>query len=297
MSAFAQAMFDQLRQPDRDVKFRMRIVGGPGMDCRCRDFLYLRTEEQSLIRECVGGRQEPRVLDIGCGIGRHSLFARSLAPHARISVVEIDQQLRDYCIFVVPGAVAYEQFSDVPADAQFDIVFLMGNGLGVFGSEPTTRQQLQRLHTLLADGACVLIESGNFTADSYYADQHEIAYDGSMDRPFTWGYATFEWLQRELVNAGFVVSSVTPSSRGGPFLSVLQRDQPSKTGRAKRTAARAARSRPSCQTGSAEHETSSTLICHWCPDLPWPGSRCELELPRKSCRLASFGIITQMRAG
>lgn len=217
MSAFAQAMLDQLKQPDCDVKFRMRIVGGPGMDCPCRDFLYLRTEEQSLIRECLRGRQEPRILDIGSGIGRHSAFAHSLSPHARISVVEIDQQLRDYCISVVSGAVGYEQFSDVPADAHFDTVFLLGNGLGVFGSEHTTRQQLQWLHGLVADGGCVLIESGNFTARGFYAAQHQIEYDGSVDGPFTWGYATREWLQRELVSAGFVVGSVTPSSRGGPF--------------------------------------------------------------------------------
>ena len=217
MSAFAQAMFDQLKQPDRDVRFHMRIVGGSGIDCPCRDFLYLRTEEQSLVRACLGGGQEPRVLDIGCGIGRHSAFAHSLSPHARITIVEIDQNLRDYCISVVPVADAYKQFSDVPADAHFDTVLLMGNGLGIFGSETMTRQQLQRLHSLVADGGSVLIESGNFTASNFYSAQHEIEYNGAVDGPFTWGYATREWLQRELVNAGFKIVSVTPSSRGRSF--------------------------------------------------------------------------------
>ena len=217
MSAFAQAMFAQLKEPSRDVRFHMRIVGGSGMDCPCRDFLYLRTEEQTLLRECLSGRQEPRILDIGGGIGRHSAFAHSLSPHAKMSVVEIDQQLRDYCISVVPNVVGYEQFSDVPVDAHFDTVFLMGNGLGIFGGESTTRQQLQRLHGLVADGGCVLVESGNFAVGSFYAAQHEIEYDGSVDGPFTWGYATREWLQRELVNAGFKIVSVTQSSRGRSF--------------------------------------------------------------------------------
>ena len=131
--------------------------------------------------------------------------------------MEIDQELRDYCISVVPVADAYKQFSDVPADAHFDTVFLMGNGLGIFGSESTTRQQLQRLYGLVVDGGCVLVESGNFAAGSFYAAQHEIEYDGYVDGPFTWGYATREWLQRELVNAGFKVVSVTPSSRGRSF--------------------------------------------------------------------------------
>ena len=217
MSAFAQAMFDQLRQPDRDVKFRMRIVGGPGMDCPCRDFLYLRTEEQYLVHECLGGGQEQRILDIGCGIGRHSAFAHSLSPHARITIVEIDENLRDYCSSVVPVANAHNHFSDVPTDAHFNTVFLMGNGLGIFGSETETILQLQRLHCLVADGGSVLIESGNFTASNFYSVQYEIEYEGSVDGPFTWGYATREWLQRELVNAGFKIVSVTPSSRSGSF--------------------------------------------------------------------------------
>lgn len=217
MSAFSQAMFDQLNQPDRDVRFHMRIVDGPGMDSPCRDFLNLRTEEQSLIRACLDDRQELRILDIGCGLGRHSTFAHSLSPLAKITVVEIDQRLREYCVSAVTGSVSYEHFDDVPADAHFDTVFLMGNGLGIFGGETTTRQQLQRLHSLVVDGGSVLIESGNFTSGSFYMAHHEIEYEGSVDGPFTWGYATREWLQRELVNAGFKIVSVTPSSRGRSF--------------------------------------------------------------------------------
>lgn len=217
MSAFSQAMFDQLSQPDCDVRFHMRIVGGPGIYSPCSDFLYLRPEEQSLISDCIDGRQERRILDIGCGVGRHSAFANSLSPLAKITIVEIDQKLRDYCTSIVPVAVSYEQFSDIPADAHFDTVFLMGNGLGIFGSESATRQQIQRLHSLITDGCSVLIESGNFTSGSFYATQHEIEYGGSIDGPFTWGYATREWLQKELVIAGFEVVSVTQSSRGHSF--------------------------------------------------------------------------------
>jgi SAM-dependent methyltransferase len=217
MNAFAQSMFDQLLHPDRNVLFHMRIVGGPGMDCSCRDFLHLRNEEQSLISTCLSNRQEPRILDIGCGIGRHSAFVRTLSSQARITVVEINQRLRDYCISVVPGTLGYEQFGYVPDDARFDIVFLMGNGLGVFGDEITTRQQLQRLLNLVADDGCVLIESGNFSGGSFYAAKHEIEYGGFVDGPFTWGYATLEWLQKELIKGGFEINSVTPSNHGGLF--------------------------------------------------------------------------------
>lgn len=217
MNAFAKAMFDQLQHLDCDVQFRMRIVDGPKMDCSCRDFLHVRPEEEALIRSCLGDIQEPRILDIACGIGRHSAFALSVSPHARITLVETNQELREYCLSIIPGAVAYERFDDVPAHPRFDIAFLMGNGLGVFGSEAATRQQLQRVLSLLVGGGCLLIESGNFAAGRFHEARHEIEYGGSVDAPFAWGYATPEWLQTELVSAGFETGSVTLSSVGGPF--------------------------------------------------------------------------------
>ncbi|HEV2806297.1 MAG TPA: class I SAM-dependent methyltransferase [Chthoniobacterales bacterium] len=217
MKAFAKAMFDQLRYPDRDVTFHLQVIDGPGVDYPCRDLLHVRPEEQALIRSCLAGKQEPRILDIACGLGRHSAFASSVSPHARITLVETNEQLRDYCLSILPGAIAYEQFDNVPAHSRFDVAFLMCNGLGVFGSETATRCQLQRLFSLLVDGASVLIEAGNFGTGSFYSAQHEIEYGGSVDGPFTWSYATREWLQQELVAAGFAIISVTPSISGGRF--------------------------------------------------------------------------------
>jgi len=217
MNAFAKAMFDQLRHPDRDVTFHIGFDDGPGVDFSCRDLLHVRPQEENLIRRCLGEKQEPRILDIGCGIARHSAFAHSVSPGARITLVEMNGQLRDYCLSRIPGAVGYERFDDVPAHARFDIAFLLCNGLGIFGGEIATRRQLQRLFGLLADGGYVLIESGNFAAGSFHEARQEIEYGGFVDGPFTWGYATWEWVKAELVSVGFEILSVAPSSAGGPF--------------------------------------------------------------------------------
>lgn len=217
MNAFAKAMFEQLRHPDCDVTFHMRLVDGPGVDYSCRGLLHVRPEEEAVIRSCLGDKQEPRILDMASGIGRHSAFAHSVSPDARITLVEMNQQLRDYCLSRIPGAVGYERFDDVPADSRFDVVFLLGNGLGVFGSEDATRHQLHRALSLLVAGGHVLIESGNFAAGNFHEARHEIEYDGAVDPPFTWGYATRDWLETELVSAGFEIISMIASSAGGPF--------------------------------------------------------------------------------
>ena len=219
MDAFAQSMLDQLANPGTPVDFTLRIVGGRRMSCSCGDFMTLRPEEKTLIRSCLGTtkKEEPRVLDIGGGIGRHSAFARETSPDAIVTIVEINQRLREYCQSVILGAVGCIQFGDVPDDARFDVAFLMGNGLGIFGSEDATRQGLRRLARLIVDGGCVLIEAGNFNRGDFSAVEHTIEYGGVVDGPFTWGYATRQWLQRELHAAGFEIDSFTPSSVGGPF--------------------------------------------------------------------------------
>ena len=225
MNAFAQAMFDQLRQPDHDVRFNMRIIGRPAMHCSCRDFLHLRPEEESLIRTCLENRKAPRILDIGSGIGRHSIFASSQSEGAIVTFVEINQRLRAHCLQAVQGSVAFSEFAYVPIDARFDLAFLMGGGLGVFGSEGSTRQQIQRLFDLMSTGGSVLIESGNFANGHFYEARHEIEYNGVVDGPFSWGYASRPWLERALVEVGFRIVSHTPSSRGGPFF-IIQATRP-----------------------------------------------------------------------
>ncbi len=217
MTAFSAAMFTQMSDPTRDVRFRMRIVGGSEIECPCRDFLHLRREEEALLRGCLDGLRLLRALDVGCGIGRHSALVQSLVPHSEITLVESDQQLRDYCAGRIAGARVFEHFEDLPADSRFDLAFLMGNGLGIFGTEDATFKALQRLHGFMDPEGSVLIESGSFTRDAFFSGRHEIEYDGAVDGPFTWGYATCGWLQRTLDALGFKVISVTPSGRAGHF--------------------------------------------------------------------------------
>ena len=218
MSAFATAMFDQLKQPESNVSFTER-VDQLAVQCPCRHFIEVRPEEQQLMRTCLEGRPKPpRVLDIGCGLGRHLVFSRQLSPNCQGTAVEINPQMLDYTVAAVPGAHPFRQFGDVPRKQRFDVVFLMGNGLGIFGKEDNTGEQLQRIFQHLSDGGDVLIEFGNpFNNDPFYAANTRIKYNSMEDGPFVWGFANREWIEPILQYIGFIMVSVTPSSVSGPF--------------------------------------------------------------------------------
>lgn len=219
MGAFSQAMLDQVADPNRDVRFEFAVQGGPTISCSCRDFVVVRPEEERLIRECLAGKGKPRVLDIGCGIGRHSALVRRLAPEAEITLVESDPGLRAHACAAVAGSVGYALLQDLPGDARFDSVILLGNGLGIFGTEQETRDGLKRIHGLVADGGSVLIESGNFARGDFYEAPHQLRYGGLTDT-FTWGYATRKWVDEALAGTGFDAATLVASTQGGPFFIV-----------------------------------------------------------------------------
>ena len=224
MSAFATAMFDQLKQPESNVSFTER-VDQLAVQCPCRHFIEVRPEEQQLMRTCLEGRlKPPRVLDIGCGLGRHLVSSRQLSPNCQGTAVEINPQMLDHTVSAVRGTHPFRQFGDVPDKQRFDVVFLMGGGLGVFGDEANTREQLRRIFQQLSADGDVLIESGNpFNNKLFYAANLTIEYTTIADEAVTmadeavWGFAKREWVERTLRDIGFTVVSFTQSSVGGPF--------------------------------------------------------------------------------
>ena len=217
MEAFAQAISDALAHPERDIHFKMRKLGGQWFELPCREFVSLRAEEEECIRQAFADLPKPKVLDIGCGIGRHLQFVRSIAPEAQITGVEVNRRLREVCLQRLPNATLLECSSKVPGNNRFDMVFLMGNGLGIFGDEFSTRLQLARICGLLEDGGSVLLEFGNPFGGQFYEAHHEIEYHGDVDGPFAWGYASEQWVRTELERTGFTVLHIVPSSGHDDF--------------------------------------------------------------------------------
>lgn len=132
--------------------------------------------------------------------------------------MEKADDLRHYCSERFQSARFWQCFADVPIDLRFDLVLLMGNGLGIFGDEQSTLTGLRQIHGLLNPGGVLVMETGNpFARGDFLVSRFTISYRNQIDGPFPWGYASRWWLERNLAVTGYQLDQVVRSSAPGGF--------------------------------------------------------------------------------
>lgn len=196
------------------------MENGGGVDCACRDFLQLRPEEQTLLTALLSDDPAPAVLDVECGVGRHLDFIQQQQQAAVLAGVEKADDLRHYCSERFESARFWQCFADVPDDLRFDLVLLMGNGLGIFGDEQATLAGLRRIHQLLNPGGVLIVESGNPFGSNFFVSHFTIRYRNLSDGPFPWRYASRSWLEQNLAAIGYQLGQVVRSSMQRFFICV-----------------------------------------------------------------------------
>jgi len=197
LTAFSRAILDQVSDLTLDVHYEL-LCNGNATSCLALNYLSLRTEEKAIITNCLEKLNAPSILDLGACVGRHSLFSQLIRPKAKITIVERDSQLRLHCIDKIQPIAAYANFSEVDIGRDFDVILMLGLGLGIFGNESRTRQGLRDVFARLKRGGSLLIEGGKSTPGEFTTQNFSIRYGQEQDEPFDWGYATFEWLQNTL---------------------------------------------------------------------------------------------------
>ncbi len=99
------------------------------------------------------------VLDIGCGAGRHSLYAQSLGH----DVTAIDSSWLATEVARLRGVKQKEWLSIERAEelgeGRFDTVLLLGNGLGLLGNHTKARRLLKMLYKSTTPGGIIIGES------------------------------------------------------------------------------------------------------------------------------------------
>jgi SAM-dependent methyltransferase len=207
-TAFGQAMIDSIRGGS-PRNFTMSPVGQGGMNMPCSAFLTTRSDENLLLAS-LDLPENGSVLDYGCGAGRHLSKLREGRSRLQLYGVEICDLLRNHCQQMFGLASTFvESLGDLPAK-EFDLIMLMGNGLGVLGSEQNAIAQLEVLVGILGSGGRILIEAGNPFSTGYSARDFIISYDGAQDDPFTWGYADQQWVRKTLEQLG-CTATIQPS--------------------------------------------------------------------------------------
>ncbi|MCW3981626.1 MAG: class I SAM-dependent methyltransferase [Candidatus Bathyarchaeota archaeon] len=113
------------------------------------------------VMECVKGR----ILDVGCGAGRHSLYLQEKG----FDVLGIDISPLAVKICKLRGLKKVEEVSlEAVGQPQglFDTIIMMGNNFGLFGGFEKARSLLRELHAITSKEALIIAS----TRDPYKTD-------------------------------------------------------------------------------------------------------------------------------
>ena len=196
--------------------FRMTLGNGPGRDMNCGDFMTARPDEIALPDE-IPLPKDGAVLDYGCGIGRHLAHIRKRHPKVHCFGIYICDLLLDYCRQNISGPRPFAQADAKLAGRQFDLIMLMGNGLGVLGDEQGATNGLRHLVHSLRPGGRIVLETGlpPMFRNGYGSDHFTIDYKEHRDAPFPWGFADRAWITQALEQLGCHVA-IRESCGPGP---------------------------------------------------------------------------------
>jgi SAM-dependent methyltransferase len=153
--AYGHALYDSYHGEDVQV-FVERDDGFIDTDAMIDIYFEDPSETDDAVREALD-KAEGRVLDIGCGAGRHALYLQRQG----LDVVGIDNSPLAIQLCRERGLKDARVLSidDIsPALGRFDAIVMLGNNFGLFGSRKRMRRILKKLDGITGDNACIYAE-------------------------------------------------------------------------------------------------------------------------------------------
>ena len=186
----------------------------------------IRTEEENIIWSCIREEAKMKVLDHGCGMGRHCDFIRNRRSDAELWGTEADQYLLSLCQdkHQVPQ---FRQSLDEVSQHGYNLILLLGNNVGIFGSKAATIAGMKRLYNMLWTDGVLIGEFHPLPDKEYSCEQLEVRY-GQRTSSFQWGFMQWNWLRQRLVDIGFRVDNPISSLSGQASIFTAVKSSPPK---------------------------------------------------------------------
>jgi SAM-dependent methyltransferase len=215
MAPLARALGDALQ--GRPARIRFRTSDGASHELAatrlCEPFGYSGVEEPALgalaARLPAGGR----VLDVGCGVGRHArwLEARGI----EVDAIDLSREMVAVARAQgVPARVA-SAFA-LPPDERYDAALLLGNSLGLCGS----RVRLRDLLRSLADRTPLVVADSVDLGEEGAEVRARIEYGGQVGAWFDWLHVTREELELAARELGLHLEWIAQAP-GGAYAALL----------------------------------------------------------------------------
>ena len=160
--AFGRAMYDYFLSGMRDQYIKEIIErddgyldASIGLEAYFREYRDWHPEEKKALRYARG-----RILDVGCGAGRHSLYLQGKG----LDVVGIDNSPAAIEVCKQRGlkdALAMPLNEISSGLGVFDTVLMLGNNFGLFGSEAGARHMLKKISRITSKNARIITTSSN----------------------------------------------------------------------------------------------------------------------------------------
>ncbi|MEK7187612.1 MAG: methyltransferase domain-containing protein [Patescibacteria group bacterium] len=100
-----------------------------------------------------------KVLDVGCGAGRHSIYLQKKG----FDVIGIDDSPLAIKVSRLRGLkqarILPIEKIDILKKKSFDTILMLGNNFGLFGSRTKTKQLLNKMHQITSDKALIIAQT------------------------------------------------------------------------------------------------------------------------------------------
>jgi SAM-dependent methyltransferase len=228
--AYGHALWDYLQGKGRGYEVVERddgyvdISGGPGM--YLADYPNWPTRHRQAMRYAQG-----RVLDVGCGAGRHALYLQRKG----LDVLGIDASPLAVALCRHRGLknVRHMSVNQIgPALGAFSTVLMLGNNFGLVANPKRARWLLRRLHGITDAGARIVAESVDIyqTDNPFHRPYHRrnrqrgrmagqvrmrVRYQKYATAWFDYLFVSREEMEKLLRGTGWAVGRFIP--RRGPF--------------------------------------------------------------------------------